>query len=212
MSWHVTQHLNFYTDEFRPPRLPADIASVLKITGLTVGGLLAMTLLLLAARVWQHTEVSEAESRRQTLENAIAAEMQRLPPLVVDPELEQQLQWSKARLQNSQKVLTYLSREGQAQRTSFTPLIEQLGQVQSDGIWLSGFSLMDAGQNIELKGYVREARQLSPYIAALASQPAYQGRAFRQVVISEENRGLVFRLDTRPAPLANSLLVNGGKP
>lgn len=209
MSWQLKQRVNFFTDDFRPPKMPEDIRFLLTGLVLTFAALSACALLLLVGRVWQESVLTSEQQERLRLQQLIAEEMQRLPPLVVDPQLEQQLKAAQDHLQNSQRVLTYLSREGQSQRTSFTALVTQLGQAESEGVWLSAFSLLDGGHNIELRGFVKEARQLSPYIEALTAQPAFQGRAFRQVDVSEENQHLQFYLDTR-APALDSPLVMGG--
>ena len=37
MSWQVKQRINFYSDEFRPPQLPAQVATLL----LALGGMAA---------------------------------------------------------------------------------------------------------------------------------------------------------------------------
>lgn len=209
MSWQLKQRVNFFTDDFRPPKMPEDIRFLLTGLVLTFAALSACALLLLVGRVWQESVLTSEQQERLRLQQLIAEEMQRLPPLVVDPQLEQQLKAAQDHLQNSQRVLTYLSREGQSQRTSFTALVTQLGLAESEGVWLSAFSLLDGGHNIELRGFVKEARQLSPYIEALTAQPAFQGRAFRQVDVSEENQHLQFYLDTR-APALDSPLVMGG--
>ncbi|MCA6064250.1 hypothetical protein [Thalassolituus marinus] len=209
MSWQLKQRVNFFTDDFRPPKMPEDIRFLLTGLVLTFAALSACALLLLVGRVWQESVLTSEQQERLRLQQLIAEEMQRLPPLVVDPQLEQQLKAAQDHLQNSQRVLAYLSREGQSQRTSFTALVTQLGQAESEGVWLSAFSLLDGGHNIELRGFVKEARQLSPYIEALTAQPAFQGRAFRQVDVSEENQHLQFYLDTR-APALDSPLVMGG--
>ncbi len=212
MSWQLKQRVNFFTDDFRPPKMPEDIRFLLTGLVLTFVAFAAFALLLLVGRVWQESVHTAEQQERLRLQQMIADEMQRLPPMVIDPQLEQQLKSAQDHLQNSQKVLTYLSREGQSQRSSFTALVTQLGQVESEGVWLSAFSLLDGGRNIELRGFVKEARQLSPYIEALTAQPAFQGRAFRQVDVSEENQHLQFYLDTRAPALDSPLAISGVKP
>lgn len=212
MSWPIKQQVNFYTDEFRPPVMPAELKSLIGSLALTLMTLMVLTMLLLGGYVWQERVLHSSQQEHHHLQQMITAEMQRLPPMVIDQQLEQQLQAARQQLQNSQRVLTYLSREEQSVQPSFTALVAQLGQVETDGIWLSGFSLLDGGRNIELRGFAREARQLSPYIESLTAQPAFQGRAFRQVNVAENKQRLQFRLDTRAAEPDQPLALSGGQP
>jgi len=212
MSWQIHQHINFYTDEFRPPSLPQDIRRLLVQMGVAAGVAVLAVVLLLMAEQWSGYELQQGRQQQLSLQQQIATEQLRYPPLVLDPQLQKQLSSARSTLQNSQRVLTYLSQENIGERISLTPLVAQLGDVQSDGIWLSGFSLFNRGEQVELRGYAQQAAQISPYIAALAEQPAYAGKAFRQVDLQQADGQpyLIFRLDSRQAGAADARAVAAG--
>ena len=210
MSWKIRQSLNFYTDEFRPPRLPAEVATLQRqlliialLAGLAAVGLYGVGLV-------QEQVLQNLSQQEQLLTAAIAEEQSKRPPLVASPLLLARLQDAKDKLENSQKVLTYLSREGVAERSSLTPQVRELSAVAVPGVWLSGFTLADNGYATQLRGNAREAAQVSAYVAALAQQPAYSQVAFRQIGIKEDEgrNWLTFMLDTRAADAA--LAKNGG--
>lgn len=214
MSWQIRQKINFYSDEFRPPRLARDVSILLRNMALTSVLMLILAALALVLKLWMHSRVDAAQATSDALIAAIEQEQQRRPPLVADPQLQKELDKARQQLINSQRVLTYLSREGQELPPSFTALVSQLGDVKTDGIWLSGFSMDGSGNHIELRGFAQKAARVSPYVEALAQQPAYQGMAFRQVEINTEpgQKWLTFRLDTRaPAQTAEGS-VPGGRP
>lgn len=212
MSWQIHQHINFYTDEFRPPSLPQDIRRLLVQMGVAAGVAVLAVVLLLMAEQWSGYGLQQSRQQQLSLQQQIATEQLRYPPLVLDPQLQKQLSSARSTLQNSQRVLTYLSQENIGERISLTPLVTQLGDVQSDGIWLSGFSLFNRGEQVELRGYAQQAAQISPYIAALAEQPAYAGKAFRQVDLQQADGQpyLIFRLDSRLAGAADARAVAAG--
>ncbi|WP_430461573.1 PilN domain-containing protein [Thalassolituus sp. LLYu03] len=204
MSWNVRQRINFYTQEFRPPTLAAEVVLLQRQLLLVLMLGLGATVALFAARAWLDGRVSTEQALTHKLAALIAEEQSRRPPVVVDAQLQNQLEDARRRLENSQRVLTYLSREGGEQKMSFSPLVSQLGQVGVAGVWLTGFTLSERGQQVALRGNAQKASQISAYIGALAQQEAYAALAFRQVDIQEnsQTRWLSFRLDTRPQPLA----------
>lgn len=210
MSWNIRQSLNFYTDEFRPPALPAEVAvlqrQLLLIT--LLAGIAAV--LLYGVGLVQERLLQNLSQQEQLLTSAIEDEQRKRPPQVASPLLLVRLQQAKDKLDNSQKVLTYLSREGVAERSSLTPQVRELSAVAVPGVWLSGFTLADNGYATQLRGNAREAEQVSAYVAALAQQAAYSQVAFRQIGIKEDKSSnwLTFMLDTRAADPA--LAKNGG--
>lgn len=214
MSWQIRQTINFYSDEFRPPRLAEDVSLLLRNMALTTVLMLILAALAFVLEWWMQHRLQAAKASADTLMVAVEQEQQRHPPLSADPQLQQELDTARQQLINSQRVLTYLSSEGQEQPPSFTALVSELGDVKTDGIWLSGFSVDSTGRHIELRGYAQKAAQVSPYVEALALQPSYQGMAFRQVEINRQSgqKWLIFRLDTRPAEQTAAGQVPGGRP
>lgn len=214
MSREIRQRINFYTGEFRPPAMPADIRRLLNQLLLSALAALLLTLLLFGGQRWAVYQTQTLSAAGAELQQQLLHEKSRLPPLTPDAQLQSQVESLRAGVQNSQRVLTYLSQENIGEQASFTPLVAQLADVNNDNIWLSGFSLFDRGSNIELRGYVRQAQQISPYIATLVAQPAYRQRAFRQIDLNEVDgkSWLMFRLDTRPpADVASSSVAMGGR-
>lgn len=202
MSWPVKQNINFYTDEFRPPQLPQEIRNLLRYTLTAAVAGLVVFAVLLAAEFWLSQQLHTMQDEVTRLNLSIEDEQRRMPPLTLDPELESQRTQAKAALQNSQRVLTYLSQQNIEERISFTPLLSDLTDVTIKGVWLSGVSVFDRGEHLQLRGLAATPSQLSPYIEALSNRPAYSQRGFRRIDMEESDQsrdGMHFVLDTRAA-------------
>ena len=202
MTWQIRQRVNFYLEEFRPPALPRDIRQLLLQLGLTAVLLLVAALVLLGYSRWLQHEQQQINQFTQNLTRQLEDEMARHPPLVADSGLQQQLEQARLQLAASQKILFYLGREQLQQSQSFTPLIAQLGEQQVRGVWLQGFRVSDAGQQVRLEGFVDEPEKLSRYVTELLQRSAYSGKSFSQIDVRRSGqRWLSFVLDTAaPAP------------
>ena len=207
MSWQGKQSINFYTDEFRPPELPAEIRLLFRYGAAGLGSALLLTLLLVLSDVWFARQLTQTRQAVADMNARLEQEQRRMPPLTLDPALESQRVQAEANLHNSQRVLNYLSQQNIEERISFTPLLRDLEKVSVDGVWLTGVSVFHGGQHLQLRGHTSQASRLSPYIARLTSQPAYIRRGFRRIHVtspgenasSRHQRAMTFVLDTRAA-------------
>jgi hypothetical protein len=202
MSWQIQQRVNFYIEEFRPPALPQNIRRLLLQLAASAALMLLLTLLLLAYLQWQQHEQLQESRQIEQLSAQLETEIARHPPLVADSGLQLQVEQARLQLAASQKILFYLGREQLQQSQSVTPLVAQLGEQQVSGVWLQGFRVSDAGQQVRLQGFVDEPEKLSRYVVELLQRSAYRGKSFSQIDVQRSGqRWLSFLLDTEaPAP------------
>lgn len=199
MSWLIKQRINFYTDEFKPPQLPGDIARLLVISAVLVSLMLVTFVGFLSYASWQGEILDNARQQQMFLQQQLETIKVERPPLTTDSSLEQQEQLQQQRLMANQKVLRYLTQGHLEQSHSFTPMVEQLGEQDIKGVWLQRFTIKEQGERIGLSGYVDNPAKLSPYIASLVRRSAYKSRAFRFIDLqkNDANNWLKFELDTR---------------
>ena len=199
MSWQIKQRVNFFTDEFKPPQLPDEIARLILILAAVTSLMLVVLVSAWSYSGWQERALEAARQQQAFLRQQLETLKAERPPLAVDTGLEQQKQQQEQRLIAHQKILRYLT-QGQLQQSySFTPMVEQLGEQNIKGVWLQSFAIDDQGQRIGLNGYVDDPAKLSPYVSSLVNRSAYKNRAFRFIDLqkNEDNSWLKFELDTR---------------
>lgn len=199
MSWQIKQRVNFYTDEFKPPQLPDEIARLLLISAALMSLMLVVFVCAWSYSGWQGRALDNARQQQAFLQQQLETIKAERPPLIADSGLEQQKQLQEQRLVANQKILRYLTQGQLEQSHSFTPMVEQLGEQDIKGVWLQSFVIDEQGQRIGLNGYVDDPAKLSPYISSLVNRSAYKNRAFRFIDLqkNEGNSWLKFELDTR---------------
>lgn len=211
MSWQVKQQVNFYTDDFRPPHLPEDIALLLLQLAANLGLVVVLLLFTYLFSVWQNSNLIDSHQRHDFLQTQLEEMKASRPPLVADAGLTATKEKSQRDLISSQKILRFLTRGQLEESKSFTTLVEQLGEQDIKGVWLQKFSIDQQGTHIALQGYVDDPVKLSPYVASLVQRSAYKNKAFRYIDVkkAEGTSWLKFELDTQAKQLEkNGLVVN----
>lgn len=211
MSWQIKQHLDFYIEEFQPPKIPRELRVMITSAAVHVAAMLVIALGLMSFWFWQGEELKYAQQQQKFLEQQIVEIQALRPPLVVDARLAEQRDLARRQLEGGQKVLRYLTQQQLEEGQSFTQLVSQLGDQHVAGVWLNQFSISDQGRHISLHGYVDDPAKISKYVATLVEKRAYQGRAFRYIDVQkeEDKQWLRFQLDTRGHP--QDLLSSAGR-
>ena len=205
MTRSTKQRLNFYTQEFRPAVLPAEIARLQWQLGLTLLVLMVTALGLAGFQERLRGQLVHWQQEQQLAQTELEEEQRRRPPRAESPQLRQQLEEAGQQLERSRQVLNYLAQEPLLASQSFTARVQELGQVPVSGVWLQRFTFSNGGQQIRLEGQLTHPPLLSAYVEALGRQPGYRQLAFRQIDVQRsDNAGLSFVLDSHPAPAAGA--------
>lgn len=198
MNWQVKQQINFYTDDFKPPQLPKEIAYVLLGVVINVVVMLLLTLLSWGYEQWEKRQLNVVQQQETFLQQQIEQVMSERPTLEVDSALEQRKAQSQKNLEGSRKILSYLTQGHLKQSHSYSNKITQLGDQSIEGVWLQRFVIADQGQRVILQGFLDDPSKLSPYISTLVEKSAYQDVSFRFIDVQkqEDHSWLLFELDT----------------
>tara|TARA_R110001583_G_scaffold130242_1_gene282008 strand:+ start:936 stop:1586 length:651 start_codon:yes stop_codon:yes gene_type:complete len=202
MSWQIKQNLNFYIEEFQPPKIPRELRLMITSAAVHVMAMVVIAIGLMSFWFWQGSELKNAQEQQRFLEKKIVEIQALRPPLVVDARLAEQRDLARRQLEGGQKVLRYLTQQQLEEGQSFTQLVSQLGDQNVKGVWLNQFSISDQGRHIGLQGYVDDPAKISKYVSTLVEKSAYQRRAFRYIDVQKEDdkQWLRFQLDTRGHP------------
>lgn len=57
-------------------------------------------------------------------------------------------------------------------------MMRAFARVASDGLWLTGFSVQDGGEQLEIRGRMVDQALLPNYLKRLEAEPAFHGRRF----------------------------------
>jgi Tfp pilus assembly protein PilN len=179
----VKHSINLYLPQFQPPQLSHEILLLIKACLITLFGLVAVAIVLLAFQFYFSGQIAELERERKILDLELATLIAKFPNTSINKNLQASLEREKKLLVKQKRVISFLRQDSISARSSFTPLIEQLSQQDVSGIWLSEIEILDQGKDIQLSGFAKTPEKVSRYITTLGSKDAYRGRAFRQINI-----------------------------
>lgn len=200
MSWEIKQRVNFYLDEFQPPKIPDDLKMILIGAGLHVGIAVVVLLGLVINWYWQGHRLEGMQERQAIVEQQVANIESERPPLKLDDALVAQRAKLREDLESSQRILRYLTQQELDSSTSFTTMVKELGDQDVRGVWLKSFAFYDEGRHINISGFTDDPAKISRYVSDLLKRSGFSEQAFRFVDVrkQEDSRWLTFKLDTRP--------------
>ncbi|GEM_PF-3516957 len=194
----VKHSINLYLPRFRPPQLSAAMQRLIKVCGGALLGLVLITALLFFVKLYLQNQFEFVKQEQARLNEELSVVIAQLPNTVVDKNLQMRITREEKLLAKQRRVITFLRQDSISDSSSFTPLVEQLSQQNVKGIWLSKFEVINQGQDIQLFGFAKTPEQVSRYLSMLGTQPAYQGRAFKQInVVKGEQSWNEFFLSTQ---------------
>ncbi len=185
----VKHSINLYLPQFQPPQLSLAMKRLVKLTAIAAIGTLVLATLLFVIKLTLAGQLQSAQQEQARLDSELSLVISQLPNITVDKNLQAQIKREEKLLAKQRRVITFLRQDSISDSRSFTPIVEQLSQQNVKGIWLSKFEVINQGQDIQLFGFAKTPEQVSRYLINLGTQPAYQGRAFKQINITRSNNG-----------------------
>jgi len=165
---------------------------------LALGTVAAVVLQALSHQTSQAT--AQLQQQVSTLQAAASAPLATTAD--ASPELERMrvLDAGQRRVQAALEAGVAGDREGPAD------YFKALARQAQSQVWITGFSVADNGNAIELEGRMAQTEQLTDYLRKLRLEPRFKGRSFAQLALNGVDRGsgsalpyTEFALRSRPA-------------
>lgn len=101
-----------------------------------------------------------------------------------DPAIEEEVGAARFLLTAREEVVRLLRKDLGPGSVSYAELLRGLARQSLPGLWLTGFAF-DASGGMEIRGRTTDPALLPEYILRLNREPAFQGRAFAALSLSE---------------------------
>ncbi|MEZ5507500.1 MAG: hypothetical protein R3F47_18115 [Gammaproteobacteria bacterium] len=196
----LEQRINFYQDIFRKPQIRFPLQQML----LLWIGVLALLLVVTAVDFTRtralRSELAHLQLAETRLQTAVEQLSQQLAARVVDPRLEQQDQQLRDHLSAKQRFYLALQQQGDTHDIHFSAFLDGLAQLDQQQLWLTRIGIQAPGPRLSLSGLTGEPRAVADYLAALNSQPVFNGVPFRTLSVermAERSRYLTFTVSTQ---------------
>ena len=174
----MSQQINLYEERLRP--------SSELCTGRNVGFALALVLAALAVLgVVTNSAAERSAAELKGLQTEVAAAQQTLGVVAkaqserqVSAGLQAEIDNVKAQLASRNAVMAMLDSAPLGNSKGFSEVMSGFSRHASGGLWLTGFSVGQGGQEIEIRGRLFDPGKLPIYVQRLSEEPEFKGRRF----------------------------------
>lgn len=193
------QQVNLYQPILRKQKKIFSAVTMLEICAIFVVGLLAIY----AYGLWQGQALRQEAQRLQSQRRASARRLESLSRQasrgVPSTILQHRRQHLEAVLARRQQALGLLRGRSVGNTRGFAGSFRGLARQRIKGLWLTGVSIDDGGDQITLVGRTYSDRLVPRYLQLLGKEPSFRGTDFRKVMLKRDKkhaRLIDFRLST----------------
>ncbi|MBF0627331.1 MAG: hypothetical protein HQL91_03830 [Magnetococcales bacterium] len=176
----IPQQVNFYHDIYRPRFDPLAPRTMVQIAL----GLLGLLLCSAGVLNWQLSSERSQLQRLRTNKDAATARVEELgtryPARAATQALSQNIA-SLEREKSRKSSMMALLDEGKINKTSgFAQIFRELAIARTEGVWLTGIGVFDAGQHLLIEGSANPAGadRIAGLIQAITQRPLFAGKTF----------------------------------
>jgi hypothetical protein len=192
----VSQQINLFNPIFLQQKKIFTTVTMARALGvLLLGGLLMVA--------YGRSNVAALEKEAARTTTLLAARQAKLDqvnleyaPRKKSPELDAQLRQAKAELAALSEVAGVLRRGELGNTDGYSGYFKALARQKVDGLWLTGVSIVGAGNDIGVRGRALDAALVPGYLGNLAREGVMQGKSFTSLQISQP---LLKEGDSKPA-------------
>ena len=184
----MSQQINLYNPRFRKQEKHFSARAMLQALGAIALGLAAL---------YGHALVQtrSAEQSAAELRDRAAAERERLAKLVKGaPQarssgLEADVARLEAQVKARQQVLAALGTGQLGNAKGFSDFMAAFGRQALPGVWLTGFDIGEAGNELNVRGRVLHPELVPAYLRALNNEPMMRGRRVVELKLAARSAG-----------------------
>lgn len=151
-------------------------------------------------------EVTLAQAQLQADQAKLVASAGAFAAAKPDPRLVEELETARVALHARESALAELASGSLGDTSGFSEQFRAFARQSASGLWLTGFTLSGAGNEILIQGRALRADLVPAYLRRLKDEPVFRGKSFAAMSIEEgraEDRGKATAA-ARPAPAADA--------
>lgn len=175
----MNQQINLYQPIFRTQPKVFSAITIAQAGLLLTLGLLAVY----GYAYWQNTQLDHEVTRLQAQQDALLKRIEefstRFPVRQKNPQLDHQLTRLTAERAGKARAVAVLSDGVFGNTNGFSTYFAGLAHQHIEGLWLTGLSIADGGQQLSISGRTVDAPLVPRYLQQLAGEAAFNGREFK---------------------------------
>lgn len=175
----ISQQVNLYHPIFRKQQKRFSAKAMLQ-AGV---GVLAGILLMYGYAYWQtlslRTQVAAAAQEQEQTRKRLDALNQQLASRQTDPRLEREVRDLELKVAAAQQVGQLLAGQAMADGSGYSKYFVAFARQHVPGVWLTGFTVVGAGDDITLAGRTVNPKLVPQYLQRLSQERALSGARFQ---------------------------------
>lgn len=180
----MSQQINLFNPQFAVKRTEFSGKTMLKGLGLVMVGCVLLTAFLYYRVDVLKESVSTAQARLMKAGGELQQIRAQHAPKTKSQELEAQVQQTEQEMQALARVLDILNKGNIGNTDGYSAYLQALARQSMEGIWLTGFNIVGAGNKVVLEGKAIMPDLLPLYINRLKNEPVFQGKSFGTLEIA----------------------------
>jgi Tfp pilus assembly protein PilN len=183
----MSQQINLYNPQFLKQEKHFSARTIVQALGLIALGLGAVY-------VYALVQTRAAESLARDMGNQLSAQREQFTTLTAkfSPEgrnkaLEAEVARLDAELKARQGLLAALGTSELGNTTGFSEFLAALGRRAMPGVWLTGLSIGEAGNDLKVQGRALRPDLVPAYLKALNNEPMMRGRSVTEMKLAAKS-------------------------
>lgn len=178
------QQINLYRPIFRKQEKKFSAMAMLQAGGAVLAGIVVIYALLL----WQvsdlRNEVRQADAQLATATKRVSEATQKFGPGAKSSLLEDEVANLEKQLAARLRVRDLLNRGLFSNTTGYSGFFVAFARQHVPGVWLTGFDITGAGEDMRLQGRTADPAQVPRYVQRLSAEEVLAGKEFQVFVLS----------------------------
>ena len=194
----MSQQVNLFNPAFQKQRQVFTAATMARALAVLAFGAIALVMVGRQRVATLEKEVAAGATQLAQKKARQAAVMIEFAPRKKSPEMATRIADAEADLASLQQVSSVIQRGDLGNTEGYADYFKALARQSTGELWLTGVSIVGAGQRIGLQGRALEARVVPAYISRLTREPVMRGKSFASLDI-RQGELKTDPADTKPA-------------
>ena len=201
----MSQQINLYNPVFLKQDKQFSARAMAQAMVLMICGLVLLFILANYRIADTRAQAKTVSAQLEVARNQIVKVVQQTKPVERNPNLEGDIRKMEARVAGNRAVLNFLQKGDFGSHVAYSEVLLALARKTMPGVWLTGVSLNDADNGIDMSGQVLQPVLLPAYIKSLSSETAFKGKSFSSVLMRApgSDAALMNAKGSTAAPLAS---------
>ena len=195
----MSQQINLYNPLFLKQEKPFSVRTMLQWLAVVVVGLLVLSVF--AVMQTQSVErLGRQYAQQVSAQREQFVAIARRAPQTKSQALESEVARLEAEVRARRELIASLGSGELGNVAGFSDFMAAFGRQTTPGLWLTGFTIAEAGNELQLRGRALRPELVPAYLRKLSEEPAMRGRSVTEMKLAapkgEQQKYVEFTLST----------------